>query len=121
VTVSAVLGSATALLLPPVLGIDRLWGTAGLTVSASIAGWIEFTLLRSSLAGRIGPTGLPPGYAARLWTASLAGAALGWGVRIFLPPLHPLLRGAAILPAFGAAYLGVATLLGVPIPGLRRR
>ena len=36
------LGYFCALPLPPLLGIDRRWGVAGLTLSAGIAGLIEF-------------------------------------------------------------------------------
>ncbi len=114
------LGYACAILLPPRLGIATDWGAAGLTASAGVAGWIEFTLLRASLNRRIGRTGLAASYAARLWVAALAGAAVAWAVRLGLPPVDPLVRGAAVLPVFGATFLGAAVLLGVPVPGLRR-
>ena len=37
--VATALGYVAAIILPPMLGINRLWGTAGLTASASVAGW----------------------------------------------------------------------------------
>ncbi len=114
------LGYACAILLPPRLGIAADWGAAGLTASAGVAGWIEFTLLRASLNRRIGRTGLAASYAARLWIAALAGAAVAWALRLVLPPVDPLVRGAAVLPVFGAGFLGAAVLLGLPVPGLRR-
>jgi putative peptidoglycan lipid II flippase len=43
--------------LPPLLGIDPRWGAAALAASAGVAGWIEFALLRRSLAKRIGRSG----------------------------------------------------------------
>ena len=58
---------------------------------------------------------------ARLWTAGIAAAALAWGVRLVLPPLNPILRGAIVLPIFGAGYIGLAAVMGIAIPGLRRR
>jgi putative peptidoglycan lipid II flippase len=115
------LGYVCAIILPPRIGIAPDWGAAGLTASAGVAGWIEFTLLRASLNRRIGHTGLAAGYAARLWIAGLAGAALAWAVRLALPPLDPLVRGAAVLPAFGAGFLAAAMLLSVPVPGVRRK
>ena len=115
-----VLGYIGAVILPPRLGIAPYWGAAGLTASAGVAGWIEFTLLRASLNRRIGHTGLAVSFSARLWIAGLAGAAIAWGVKLALPPLDPLIRGAAVLPAFGAVFLGVAALLRVPIPWIRR-
>jgi putative peptidoglycan lipid II flippase len=119
--VAGALGSVCALVVPPYLGIAKQWGAAGLTASAGVAGWIEFALLRSSLNGRIGPTGLAASQVARLWTAGILSAAVAWGVRVILPPLGPLIRGGILLPLFGACYLGAAAVLGVPMPGLRRR
>ena len=118
--VGGALGYACAIVLPPRAGLDPAWGAAGLTAAGSIAGWIEFSLLRWSLNGRIGRTGVPASYMTRLWIAGLVAAAAGWGARVMLPPLDPLLRAAVVLPAFGGAYFGAAALLGVPIPGLRR-
>ncbi len=43
VTLTTLLGILFALPLPHWLGIDQKWGVAGLTASAGIAGWIEFT------------------------------------------------------------------------------
>jgi putative peptidoglycan lipid II flippase len=113
------LGYLCAIVLPPRMGIAPQWGAAGLTASAGLAGWIEFALLRRSLNRRIGHTGLAASHAARLWIAGLAGAAIGWGVRLALPPLDPLVRGAAVLPVFGGGFLAAAMLLRISIPGLR--
>jgi putative peptidoglycan lipid II flippase len=115
------MGAVCALLVPGWLGIAPRWGAAGLSAASGFAGWIEFVLLRRSLAARIGPTGLPVSYLARLWLAAILGAAIGWGVRLALPPLGPILRGALVLPAFGVTYLGMVAALGIAIPGLRRR
>src|SRR5437762_7510527 len=59
VVLTTVLGYISAIPLPRWLGIAPLWGTAGLTASAGIAGWVEMLLLRSTLNGRLGATGLP--------------------------------------------------------------
>jgi putative peptidoglycan lipid II flippase len=119
-TCSTALGYTVALLLPPRLGIDPLWGAAGLTASSGVVGWLEFVLLRASLNGRIGNTGLRLGYTARLWTAALVAAGLAFAVKLLLPPVNPMLRGAAVLPVFGAAYVAAAFVLRIPSPGLRR-
>ena len=50
-------------------------------------------LLRSTLNARIGRTGLPAAYVAQLWGSAVAGAAVAWGVKIALPPLHPIRDG----------------------------
>jgi putative peptidoglycan lipid II flippase len=117
----ATLGWVCALVLPGWLGIPGIWGAAGLTASAGVSGWVEFALLRRSINRRIGWTGVPVTRGARLWGAALIGAAAAWGVRVALPPVGPLLRGAIVLPIFGVVYLGLTAAGGVPIPGLRRR
>lgn len=117
---STTLGYTVAVLVPPRLGIDPLWGAAGLTASSGLVGWLEFALLRASLNRRIGRTGLGAGYSVRLWAAALTAAALALGVKFVLPPLGPLIRGAAVLPVFGVAYLAAAFVMRVPAPGFRR-
>ncbi len=115
-----ILGYIAAVLLPPRLGIAAEWGAAGLTASAGVAGWIEFLLLRASLNGRVGSTGLQASYAARLWSAGVFAAAVAWAVKLALPQVDPLIRGAIVLPVFGSAFLACAVLFGVRIQGLRR-
>ena len=117
---STSLGYTLAVVVPPRLDIDPLLGAAGLTLSSGLVGWLEFALLRHSLNERIGRTGLRASYTARLWTAAIAAAAGGYGLKLLLPPLDPLLRGAAVLPAFGAIYFAAAFALRLPMPGLRR-
>jgi putative peptidoglycan lipid II flippase len=109
------LGFLCALYLPGWLGVPPMWGTAGLTASAGLAGWIEFALLRHSLDGRIGRTGVPASRMAILWGAAIAGAAAGWAVKLIIPWSNPLIQGALILPAFGVTYLACTALLGIDI------
>ena len=109
------LGFLCALYLPGWLGVPAMWGTAGLTASAGVAGWIEFALLRHSLNRRIGRTGVPASRMAVLWGAALAGAAVGWAVKLAIPWTSPLVRGALILPAFGVTYLACTALFGVDV------
>jgi putative peptidoglycan lipid II flippase len=92
-----------------------MWGTAGLTGSAGVAGWIEFALLRNSLNRRIGPTGLSISRMAVLWGSAVAGAVVAWGVKLAIPWTDPLVRGALILPAFGATYLACTAAVGVDV------
>ena len=121
VAVATVLGYIAAIVLPPALGIDRLWGTIGLTTAASVAGWIELLLLRSTLNRRIGHTGLPALVSAKLWSAALAAAAAAWGVKLALPLLHPALEAVAVLTPFAAVYLGLTLIFGVVDERVRKR
>jgi putative peptidoglycan lipid II flippase len=84
VVLTTVLGYLAALHAPGWLGISPRWGVAGLTITAGIAGWIEFLLLRRALNRRIGSTGLPASYAVPVWATALAAAVLAWGVRFAL-------------------------------------
>jgi putative peptidoglycan lipid II flippase len=107
------LGYLCALPLPRWIGIDPRWGAAGLTASAGVAGWVEFTLLRSTLNRRIGQTGLPGALVAKLWTSAAVAAAAAWGVKLALGEKHPTVFGALIVGVYGAVYFAVTYLLGV--------
>jgi hypothetical protein len=71
-------------------------------------------LLRHSMRARIGSTGMPGTFLVTLWGAAIAGAALGWLVKLSLPPVHPIIEAAAVLAPYGVAYFGVTLALGVP-------
>ena len=96
------------------LGLDPSWGVAGLTASAGLAGWVEMLLLRRKLNLLIGSTGLAVGYVAKLWMAAIAGAAVGWAVKLTSPALHPVLIGAIVLVPYGLVFLGGTFALRVP-------
>ncbi len=113
VTLTGGLGYAAAFFLPPLLGIPLRWGVAGLTVSAGVAGWVEFTLLRHTMNGRIGRTGLPASFVARLWIAATAAAAVAWGAKIVAAGQHPVIVGIVVLTPYGVVYFVAAWLLGI--------
>lgn len=107
------LGYLCAIPLPPLLGIDPKWGAAGLTASAGVAGWVEFVLLRRSLNKRIGRTGLPFDFVIKLWSGAVAGAALGWAIKLAIGHRHPIIVAALVLVPYGLCYFGVTALLRV--------
>ena len=114
VALTLVLGYFFAIPLPVQLGFDPRWGAAGLTVSAGIAGWVEFYLLRRNLSLRLGPTGVPPRFLAKLWGSSAAAAAAAWVVKVAIERQHPLVVALFSLGMFGVAYLAITVALGVP-------
>jgi putative peptidoglycan lipid II flippase len=120
-TFVAGLGYVCALFVPAWLGVAPIWGTAGLTASAGVSGWIEFLLLRASLTRRIGATGLPASLTVRLWTAACFAGAAGFFLKRALPWSGPLIRGAIVLPAFGVVYFAAAFALGVPVLNVLKR
>lgn len=114
VVLTVALGLAAALWLPDVLGIERRWGAAGLTLTAGISGWVELRLLRRSLDRRIGHTATGAGYLAKLWLAAAAAAGLALLLQRTLPPMGPVLRAVYVLGAYGVAYLALTLVLRVP-------
>jgi putative peptidoglycan lipid II flippase len=125
VTLTFGLGYLFALPLPRLLGLDQRWGTAGLTLSAGIAGWLEFLLLRHAMNGRIGA--VPSGAAriAKLWAVAVLAAAVAYGIKRVLPFHRPLLVGPCVLIPYAAVYLAVARGMGIasmgPLQRLLRR
>ncbi|HXX21130.1 MAG TPA: murein biosynthesis integral membrane protein MurJ [Candidatus Acidoferrum sp.] len=113
VILTTILGYVGALPLPRVLGIDPRWGVAGLTISAGVASWVEFTLLRVTLNRRIGRTGLPREYLAKLWLAAIAGGALGWAINHYVGRHSPILVAIVVLVPYGLVYFGTTWLLGL--------
>jgi putative peptidoglycan lipid II flippase len=114
VTLATATGYMLAVHVPGWIGAPRLWGAAGLTVASGLAGWVELVGLRRAFNRRVGPTGLPPGYVARLLGSATLAAAVAWGGRLALPALHPVVLAGLVLPAYGAVFLALCRVLGVP-------
>jgi putative peptidoglycan lipid II flippase len=113
VVLTTILGYLCAIPLPPMLGIEPRWGVAGLTISAGISSWVEFTLLRRALNRRIGPTGLPAGYLGRLWLSALLAAAGGWAVRRLFGHQSPIVLAVLALAPYGVIYFAATLMLGL--------
>ncbi len=108
-----VLGYLCAIPLPPALGVARKWGVVGLTASAGLAAWVEYAMLRATLNRRLGWTGLARSYLIRLWAMALGAAGAAFAVR-FTIHLGARLEALVVIATFGAAYLGIAYLVGEP-------
>ena len=124
VGLTTALGFLFALWLPKALGIDAHWGAAGLTASAGIAGWVEFTLLRRALNRRIGVTGLRRGFVATLWGTAAVSAAIAFEGKLVLRDhgIHGLILGIVVGGAYGVLYILGTYFLGVPeAHGITRR
>ena len=107
------LGYLCALPLPRWLGIDPHWGAAGLTASAGVAGWVEFTLLRRTLNARIGATGVPASLIAQ--AVGRGGCRRGGGVGHQARDwsAHPVVTAIVVLMPYGLIYFAVTYLLRV--------
>src|SRR5437879_5228038 len=114
VVLTTVLGYLFAIPLPRWLGVASMWGAAGLTASAGMAGWVELLLLRSTLNARIGPTGLPAQYVVKLWASAFAGAAAAWAVKLAVPTLHPITTAILVLGPYGVVFFAMTFALRIP-------
>jgi len=113
VALTFALGYVCAFPLPRLLGLNPRWGTAGLTLSAGIAGWLEFLLLRRALHRRIGAMPSGAGRTVQLWAVALLAAAIGYGIERVLPFHRPLLVGPCVLIPYALVYLGVTQAIGI--------
>ena len=114
VLLTTLLGYLAALPLPRVLGIEQRWGVAGLTVSAGIASWVEFTLLQRGVRRRIGRVGVPVGFLARVWLAGLVAAAAARGLLYAVGQRGPILLAVFVLTLYGIVFFAVALALRLP-------
>ena len=113
VGLTTVVGYVFSIHLPRWLGVDQRLGVAGLMVSSSIAGWVEYALLRRSLNARIGRTGLAFSYTAKLFAAALTGVAVGWGLKLLVMGWQPIPLAIVVLGGYGTTYFAVGYLLGL--------
>ena len=113
VILTTILGLIAALWLPGVLSIDRKWGVAGLTASAGVAGWVEFSLLRFALTRRIGAVSIPMALLAKLWAVAFFASSLAYGIKRAVGTHQPLPLAAVALSIYGLAYWLGTTALGV--------
>jgi putative peptidoglycan lipid II flippase len=122
VAMSAVLGYFAAILGPSLIGIDQKWGVAGLTTASGLSAWLEYSLLKRSLSGRIGKTGLSASFVVKLWIAAGAGAACGWAAKTIIGLYHPLIVALVILGLYGIVYFAVAYALRISeVKGIIKR
>jgi putative peptidoglycan lipid II flippase len=114
VILTTALGWIAAVPVPRYLGIDGHWGAAGLTLTAGVAGWVEFVLLRRELQRRIGSATLPRHLVIRLWGIAAVAGVLAFGVQTMLDSAHAIVLAVAVLGTFGLAYLAGTDLMGIP-------
>jgi len=114
VLLTTLLGYLAALPLPRLLGIEQRWGVAGLTISAGIASWVEFTLLQHGIRRRIGQAGVPISFLAQVWLAALVAAAAARGLLSALGHRGPILLAVFVLGLYGIVFFAVALALKLP-------
>lgn len=113
VVLAAALGAALMFPLERVAVLGRPLGTAGLSLGAGLAAWVEWALLRRTLRSRIGPVGAGARPVAAMIVAAFCAAALARALLLVLPPLHPILTAVVILGPYGLLYFTFAHALRV--------
>jgi putative peptidoglycan lipid II flippase len=125
VILTTVLGYLSALPLPRLLGMELRWGVAGLTISAGMASWVEFTLLQRGMRMRIGQVGVPLPFLAQVWIAALIAASVARGVLFALGAHGPIGSAILVLSVYGLIFFGVCMAWKLPeaetLIGLLRR
>jgi putative peptidoglycan lipid II flippase len=113
VALTLALGYLSALQLPRLLGISQRWGAAGLTLSAGIAAWLEFLLLRRALTRDIGAVPSRWSRIASLWAVAIVAALSSFGIKLVLPFNNALAVGICVLLPYCGLYLGITYSLGM--------
>jgi putative peptidoglycan lipid II flippase len=108
------MGWLLAFPVPRLAGIPARFGLVGLTVSAGMAAWIEFSMLRVSMNRKIGKTGLHYPDLAKLWGIAIAAGAIAFPLKAWTAGIHPFVSGLIVLPIYGLAYFGFAAAFRVP-------
>jgi putative peptidoglycan lipid II flippase len=125
IVLTTALGYLAALPLPGLLGIDPRWGVAGLTISAGIASWVEFTLLQRGIRRRIGHVGVPLPFLAKVWIAALIAAAASRTLLMALGPRGHIKLAIVVLGLYGVVFFAVCMAMKLPeadtMLGLLRR
>ena len=114
VAVGTSLGLVFALLVPRQCGVPQSWGLYGLCLGSCCGAWAEFTLLRRTLAKRIGAIAADYRLLGQTAGASLVGVLAAFLVRQSVGAIHPLIAAFFTLGIFGVTYLALTAFLKVP-------
>lgn len=117
VIVVTILGYVSGVRLPQWLGVDPAYGIVCLTSASSLAGWLEFLLLRRKLGARIGSSGMDLSFLGAAMVAALVGSAAGigakWAMAAIWPTAPAYIVAIPVCGLFGVVYFLVAAVLGV--------
>jgi putative peptidoglycan lipid II flippase len=114
VTFASAFGYFASMHLPGLIGVETRWGVAGITAASGFCGWIEFSLLRSSLNKRIGKTGLVFSNTIKLWASALIAGFIAWIVKLSIGQYHPVILALLIIGVYGITYLTMAFIFRIP-------
>jgi putative peptidoglycan lipid II flippase len=116
VTISILLAYIFSLFLPRFFPIPADWATAGIALGSSIAGLVEFFLLRQALRYEIEFENLPAKYLGSLILSAMVGGGVGYFAFEWVQPLTLIpvwIRGGIAVAVFGSIYLGLTLVFKV--------
>lgn len=115
VSLSIALAALLSLYLPRYLSIPPEWATGGISLASSLAGLVEFFLLRRALARDITLENIPPRYLLTLFISAFLGAGIGavlfHGIKDLGLPAW--ISGGLALGVFGGIYLALTLVFRV--------
>jgi putative peptidoglycan lipid II flippase len=94
-------------------GVPHL-GIVGLAIGAMISDWIEYRLLSTALAWRIGRTKLAGRWLAPISVGSAVAAGVAFGAELLFSALPDIVEAVLVVGPAGLAYLAVTRRLAVP-------
>jgi uncharacterized membrane protein len=89
-------------------------GIVGLAIGAMLSDWIEYRLLSTSLAWRIGRTDLAGRWLGPISAGCGVAAAVAYLAQMVAEPLPAIPEAAVVLAPAGLVYLWLTRRLGVP-------
>ncbi|HJY89495.1 MAG TPA: lipid II flippase MurJ, partial [Candidatus Acidoferrum sp.] len=111
VLLTTILGYLCAYPVPRLVGIDPRWGVAGLTISAGVASWVEFSLLQRGIRRRVGHVGVPLPFLAQVWIAALIAAAAARALLMAMGSRGPIVLAIFVLSLYGIVFFAVGMAL----------
>jgi putative peptidoglycan lipid II flippase len=94
-------------------GVPHL-GIVGLALGAAVSSWLEYRMLSTAVAWRIGRSRLGGRWLNPISAACIVTALVAFGLVLVFGDLYSLISAPLILGPAALAYLGVAYALGVP-------
>ncbi|MCX8122669.1 MAG: murein biosynthesis integral membrane protein MurJ [Spirochaetes bacterium] len=112
VALASLLGFFASQYGPTLLGINKLYGTVGITAASGFSGWIEYKLLQTAISKKIGKVGLHKRYLFYLWASALIAVSIVLIIKLYVH-YHPIILAMILLPMYGFFYFICAYILKI--------
>jgi len=120
VLVAGTIGGAATLLIRWQRPDLIRYGAIALAAATGVAAWMEWFLLRTRLARRLGHVPAGRKQVIRMIVAATIAAVVSRVIYVMLPPWPPVVQAALVLAPFGLGYFALSHALGLEVPALSR-